>query len=181
MGRVTRSLLWVLVFQMTFLLELQAREKHKPHSLFCLRSVDGTWHAQTFQPLINPRKELFFAEISFEAQHVDVVRLRHFYPGYDVEFDYKFDTNGRLNGLMGSVAVPKDWVAEADLFTHLDAPDTALKIRYYRPGTEDRILAPEGVNTYIADLSNAPIYKTPESLPCAGSFQDAEKMNATQK
>jgi hypothetical protein len=158
-----------------------AREKRRPNSLYCTQAKDGSWQSQSFQPLINPQARMAFFEIEFAAKRVDAVRLRRFFPDHDVEFDYKFDLNGKLNSLIGSVAVPRGWVGEADLFPEADGTISNVHVRYYKPGTTDRILDPEDAGRYTAELSKVPIYRTVESLPCAGSLQDAEKMNATQK
>jgi len=166
---------------MLFSSTIFAREKKKPGSLYCVQAKDELWHAQLFQPLINAQRAMVFAEIEFAAKRVDEVRLRRFFPGYDVEFDYKFDDKGKLNEMTGSVAVSRDWVGESNLYPDADGKINNLEVKYYRPGTDERVVRPEGAERYTADLSKAPIYRTVESLPCAGSAEFAEKMNATQK
>jgi hypothetical protein len=160
---------------------MSAREKRRPNSLYCTQAKDGTWLAQSFQPLINAHSKMTFAQIEFAAKRVDEVRLRRFFPGYDVEFDYKFDSNGKLNSMVGSVAVSREWVGESSLYPNEDGTVSNIQVKFYKPGTEERIVRPEDAERYTAELSKVPIYRTVESLPCAGSFEVAEKMNATQK
>lgn len=160
---------------------LWAREKRRPNSLYCTQSKEGTWHAQSFQPLINVHSRMTFAEIEFAAKQVDVVRLRRFFPGYDVEFDYKFDTDHKLTSLIGSVALPREWVGESNLYPNPDGTVSNIQVKFYRPGTEDRVVRPEDSERYTAELTHVPIYRTVESLPCADSIPAAEKMNATKK
>jgi len=158
-----------------------AREKRRLNSLYCVAITDESWHAQLFQPLISAHRAMAFAEIEFAARKVDEVRLRRFFPGYDVEFDYKFDVNGKLNSMKGSVAVSRDWVGESSLYPDADGKINGMEVKYYMPGTDERIVRPEGAERYTAELTKVPIYRTVESLPCAGSAEFAEKMNATQK
>jgi len=54
-------------------------------------------------------------------------------------------------------------------------------VKYYRPDSRDLISRPDDAEDYAAELSRVPIYRTIESLPCGGSLQEAEKMNATQE
>ncbi len=160
---------------------LWAREKRRPNSLYCAQSKDGAWHAQNFQPLINVHARMTFAEIEFIQNRVDVVRLRRFFPGYDVEFDYKFDIDHKLTSLIGSVALPREWVGESNLYPNADGTVSNIQVKFFRPGTEDRVVRPDDAERYTAELSTVPIYRTVESLPCAGSIPAAEKMNATKK
>jgi hypothetical protein len=54
-------------------------------------------------------------------------------------------------------------------------------VKYYKSTTRDLISHPDDAEEYAAELSKVPIYRTTESLPCGGSLQEAEKMNATQE
>jgi len=54
-------------------------------------------------------------------------------------------------------------------------------VKFYRPGTEDRVVRPEDSERYTAELTHVLIYRTVESLPYADSIPAAEKMNATKK
>jgi hypothetical protein len=172
-------LLVLLMLSSSFL--FAAREKRKTKAVYCSLAANGAWHVQGYKPLINPAAGMTFAEISFAGRTVEAVRLRRFHPEYEVVFDYKFDANGRLSGLLGSVAMWGRWVAVANLYPEADGTVGSFHVKYYKPGTEDQIARPEDAEYYTAELSRVPVYRTIESLPCAGSLQDAEKMNATQE
>src|SRR5271154_1964541 len=120
-----------------------AREKRKTNAVFCTRAVNGAWYLQGFPPLINPRAETVFAEISFAGKTVEEVRLRQFHPNHEVEFDYKFDTGGRLTALLGSVAKWGEWVGETNLYPDADGTVGSFHVKYYKPGTQDLIAYPE--------------------------------------
>ena len=155
--------------------------KRKTKAVFCARAGNGVWSLQGFEPLINPRVKMVFAEISFAGTSVESARLRRFYPDHEVVFDYKFDSAGRLTSLLGSVDVWGQWLGEADLFPEADGTVGTVHVKYYRASSRDTIARPEDAEDYTAELSSVPIYRTPESLPCGGSLQEAEKMNATQE
>jgi hypothetical protein len=56
-----------------------------------------------------------------------------------------------------------------------------VHVKYYRASSRDLISRPEDAEEYTPELNGVPIYRTIESLPCGGSLQEAEKMNATQE
>ena len=155
--------------------------RRKTKAVYCTRAENGDWRLQRFEPLINLRSKMVFAEISFAGNIVESARLRRFYPDHEVVFEYKFDSAGRLTGLLGSVDVWGQWLGEADLYPEADGTVGTVHVKYYRASSRDQIGRPEEAEGYTAELSNVPIYRTPESLPCGGSLQEAEKMNATQE
>jgi hypothetical protein len=152
--------------------------KRKTKAVYCTQSVNGAWTLQQFQPLINPKAGTVFTELSFAGTVLEAARLRRFYPDREVVFDYKFDGEGRLTAVLGSVDLWGQWLGEADL-----TPGTVgdVRVKYYRAESRDLINRPVDAETYAAELSSAPIYRTIESLPCGGSLHEAEKMNATQE
>jgi len=155
--------------------------KRKTKAIYCTQSADGAWRLQRFQPLINPRAGTVFAELSFAGTMLEAARLRRFYPDREVVFDYKFDGAGRLTALVGSVEFWGQWLGEADLTPEADGRLGNVHVKYYRAESRDRINRPDDGETYTAELSRVPIYRTTESLPCGGSLREAEKMNATQE
>jgi hypothetical protein len=157
------------------------------HFSFCAADVFflsiGSHQEKNEGGVLHSRGEwkMVFAEISFAANTVESARLRRFYPDHEVVFDYKFDSTGRLTGLLGSVDVWGQWLGEADLYPEADGTVGKVHVKYYRASSRDTIARPEDAEEYTAELSSVPIYRTPESLPCGGSLQEAEKMNATQE
>jgi len=155
--------------------------KRKTKAVYCTQTANGTWSLQRYEPLINPRAGTVFAELSFAGTVLEAARLRRFHPDYEVVFDYKFDSAGRLTGLLGSVELWGQWLGEADLYPETDGTVGGVHVKYYRAESRDLISRPEDAEEYTAELSSVPIYRTVESLPCGGSLQEAEKMNATQE
>jgi hypothetical protein len=155
--------------------------KRKTRAVYCTQAVDGTWNLQRFEPLINPRAGTVFMELSFAGITLEAARLRRFHPDYEVVFDYKFDSAGHLSALLGSVEIWGQWLGEANLYPGSDGTVGDVVVTYYRGASRDRISRPEDAAEYITELSRVPIYRTIESLPCGGSLQEAEKMNATQE
>jgi len=158
-----------------------ASDKRVIKALFCTKTAEGEWQVQSFQPLINPKAGTVFAKISFAGDAVEMVRLREFHPNFDVEAKYSFDNSGKLLSVLGSVGVWGRWVGEADLTVDPNGVLQSSDVRYFRPGSRDRIDRPENSGRYIRELDKVKIYKTVDSLPCASQLQDAEKINATQE
>jgi hypothetical protein len=155
--------------------------KRKIKAVYCTRSINGAWSLQRFQPLINPRAGAVFAELSFAGPVLEEVRLRQFHPDHEVVFEYKFDSAGKLTALLGSVEMWGQWLGEANLYPEADDTVESFHVKYYKSATHDLISHPDDAEAYTAELSKVPIYRTIESLPCGGSLQEAEKMNATQE
>ena len=155
--------------------------KRKTKAVYCTQTANGAWGLQRFQPLINPRAGTVFAELSFEGAQLEAARLRKFHPDYEVVFEYKFDSAGRLMALLGSVDIWGQWIGEANLYPAADGTVGSVHVKYYRGAARELISRPEDADEYMAELSSVPIYRTTESLPCGGSLQEAEKMNATQE
>jgi hypothetical protein len=155
--------------------------KRKTKAVYCTQTANGAWSLQRFEPLINPRAGTVFTEISFAGTMLEGARLRRFYPDHEVVFDYKFDSAGRLTGLLGSVELWGQWLGEANLYPEADGAVGSVHVKYYRAASRDLISHPEDAEEYTAELSSVPIYRTIESLPCGGSLHEAEKMNATQE
>jgi hypothetical protein len=154
--------------------------KRKTKAVYCTRA-NGVWSLQRFQPLINPRAGTVFAELSFAGPVLETARLRQFHPDHEVVFEYKFDSAGKLTALLGSVEMWGQWLGEANLYPEADNTVGSFHVKYYKSATHDLISHPEDAEEYAAELSKVPIYRTIESLPCGGSLQEAEKMNATQE
>jgi hypothetical protein len=155
--------------------------KRQTKAVYCTRATDGAWSLQRFQPLINPRAGTVFAELSFAGPVLEAARLRQFHPNHEVVFEYKFDSAGKLTALLGSVEMWGQWLGEANLYPEADNTVGSFHVKYYKPATHDAISRPEDAEGYAAELGKVPIYRTIESLPCGGSLQEAEKMNATQE
>ena len=73
------------------------------------------------------------------------------------------------------------WLGEANLYPEADGTVGSFHVKYYRPDSRALVSRPDDAEDYAAELSRVPIYRTIESLPCGGSLQEAEKMNATQE
>ena len=155
--------------------------KRKTRAVYCTQAIDGTWNLQRFEPLINLRADTVFTELSFAGTTLEAARLRRFHPDYEVVFDYKFDSAGRLTALLGSVEIWGQWLGEANLYPDSDGKVGNVVVTYYRGTSRDLISRPEDADDYTEELSKVPIYRRIESLPCGGSLQEAEKMNATQE
>jgi hypothetical protein len=155
--------------------------KRKTKAVYCVQTKSGLWDLQRFQPLINPRAGTVFAELSFAGPVLVDVRLRRFHSDHEVVFEYKFDSAGRLTSLLGSVELWGQWLGEADLYPNADGSVSEFHVKYYHPAERDLISRPENSEEYTAELKSVPIYRSIESLPCGGSLQEAEKMNATQE
>ena len=155
--------------------------KRKIRAVYCTHATNGAWSLQRFQPLINPRAGTEFAELSFAGTVLEAARLRQFHPDHEVVFDYKFDSAGKLTALLGSVEMWGQPLGEANLYPEADGAVGSFHVKYYKPDSRDLISHPADAETYAAELSRVPIYRTIESLPCGGSLQEAEKMNATQE
>ena len=156
--------------------------KRKTKAVYCVKTAaDGSWKLQQFQPLINPQAGTVFTELSFAGSMLEAARLRRFYLDRELAFDYKFDSTGRLTKLVGSVEMWGQWMGEADLTPGADGKIRSGDVNYFRASSRNLINRPEDAEAYTAELSSAPIYRTIESLPCGGSLQEAEKMNATQE
>jgi hypothetical protein len=155
--------------------------KRKTKAVYCTQAVNGAWTLQRFEPLINPKAGTVFTELSFAGTVLEAARLRRFYPDREVVFDYKFDGEGRLTAVLGSVDLWGQWLGEADLTPGTSGTAGDVRVKYYRAKSRDLINRPDDAETYAAELSRAPIYRTIESLPCGSSLHEAEKMNATQE
>src|SRR5271170_1373560 len=117
--------------------------KRKTKAVYCIRAENGVWSLQRFEPLINLKTKMVFAEISFAGPAVESARLRRFYPDHEVVFDYKFDSAGRLTGLLGSVELWGQWLGEADLYPEADGTVGRVHVKYYRAESRDLISRPE--------------------------------------
>jgi len=147
--------------------------------VFCVAGAQGRWDLRQFKPLIDPRAETVFAEMSFAGPLLLEFRLRRFYEQSEVAFDYKFDAGGRLNALEGSVTVFGAWVGEANLFPDADGTVPPYHVLYSR--NNQRVPKPDDAADYIARLDEAPIYRTIQHLPCAAMMKEAVRINATQE
>ena len=155
--------------------------ERKTKAVYCVRASHGEWSLQRWRPLINPRSDMVFTQMSFTGAVLDAVRLRRFHPDYEVVFEYRFNSLGKLTGLMGSVELWGQWTAEANLYPEKDGTVGPVEAKYYSPRNRDHVARPEDSREYEAELSKAPVYMTIQSLPCGSMLQEAEKMNATQE
>ena len=179
MNRLGSTVAAVLLMLSSFL--FGAGPRHRIKAVYCTQITHGVWHLQGFKPLINPNAATVFAEISFAGKTVEAVRLRQFHTDYEVAFEYKFDASGKLSSLLGNIVMLGRWVSEANLFPDPDGTVRNFRVKYYKAGTEFQIARPQDAEYYTAEFDKVPVYRTIESLPCAGSLEDAEKMNATQE
>ena len=150
-------------------------------AVYCVRSSSGEWSLQRWRPLINLRSGMVFAQMSFTGPVLEAVRLRRFYPDREVVFEYSFNSLGKLTGLMGSVELWGQWMAEANLYPEKDGTIGPVEAKYYSSRNRDHVARPEDSREYEVELSKAPVYMTIQSLPCGSMLQEAEKMNATQE
>jgi hypothetical protein len=146
--------------------------------VFCIPASNG-WVLHQFKPLINPRAKTVFAEMSLAGQLLLEYKLRRFSEHAETAFDYKFDADGRLNSLIGSVAVFGSWIGEASLIPNADGTVPPYQVRYRSEGQS--ISKPDDAADYIGSFDTVPIYRTTQALPCAAMLKQAEKMNATQE
>jgi hypothetical protein len=146
--------------------------------VFCV-PVPGGWSLQRFKPLIDPRAKTEFAEMSLAGPLLLEFKLRRFSARSETAFDYKFDLDGRLNAVLGTVTVFGSWVGEANLFPNPDGTIPAYHVTYR--SENQPAPKPDDAADYIGSLDAAPIYRTVQAVPCAAMLKEAEKMNATQK
>jgi hypothetical protein len=169
-----------------------AKDTAKP--IYCTQDASGEWSLHKFKPLIQVQGGTVFAEMTFEGNVLEEVRLRRFYKDSELAFDYTFDGAGRLTGLRGSVQVKSvpppgadpafavelaDWLGEAELTPGSDGRIPPHHVFYSRE--KDRIDKPEDADVYIGRFNDAPVYRTIQAVPCAAMLKEAEKMNATQE
>ena len=83
--------------------------ERKTKAVYCVRASHGEWSLQRWRPLINPRSDMVFTQMSFTGQVLEAVRLRRFHPDHEVVFEYRFNSLGKLTGLMGSVELWGQW------------------------------------------------------------------------
>ena len=190
MKRLVASACAMMLASSSFVLAKDTNAK----TVYCTQGLDGTWSLFRFKPLIKVNGGTVFAELTFEGNILDEVRLRRFYKDSELAFDYTFDASGRLVGLHGSVQVKSvpppgadpafaielaDWLAEAELTPGGDGKIPPHHVIYTRE--KDKIDKPDGADTYIARFNEAPVYRTIQNVPCAAMMKEAEKMNATQE
>jgi hypothetical protein len=147
-------------------------------TVFCVPGRES-WDVQRFKPLIDPRAKSEFAEMSLAGPLLLEFKLRRFSEKTETTFDYKFDADGRLNALSGSVTVFGAWVGEANLFPNADGSVPAIHVKYRREG--EVIPKPDDATDYIGLLDAVPVYRTVQAVPCGAMLKEAETMNATQE
>ncbi len=54
--------------------------RRKTKAVYCTRAENGVWRLQRFEPLINLRSKMVFAEISFAGNMVESARFDGFIP-----------------------------------------------------------------------------------------------------
>jgi hypothetical protein len=146
--------------------------------VFCVPASNG-WSLQRFKPLIDPRARTVFAEMSLAGPLLLEFKLRRFSERAETAFDYRFDSAGRLNALLGSVTVFGAWVGEANLIPDAGGNLPPYHVKYRRD--DQPIPKPDDAADYVGSLDAAPIYLTVQALPCAAMLKQAEKMNATKE
>jgi hypothetical protein len=166
--------------------------KAKP--VYCTQGTNGEWSLQEFKPLINVLGGTVFSEMVFEGSVLQEIRLRRFFAGSELAFDYTFDASGRLTALHGTVQVRSvpppgaivppgfvlaDWLGDADLMPDSDGKIPPHRVFYTRE--KDRIEKPYDADKYVGRFNDAPVYRTIQSVPCAAMLKEAEKIDATQE
>lgn len=146
-------------------------------AVFCVPGPRG-WSLQRFKPLIDPRAKTEFAEMSLAGPLLEF-KLRRFSAEAETSFNYKFDLDGRLNALSGTVSVFGAWIGEANLFPNADGTAPAVHAKYERQG--ESIPRPDDATEYIGLLEAVPVYRTAQAVPCGAMLKEAEKMHATQE
>ncbi len=169
-----------------------AKDTAKP--IYCTQDANGEWSLHRFKPLIQVNGGTVFAELTYEGNVLEEVKLRRFYKDSELAFDYSFDAMGRLTDLRGSVQVRSvpplgadpsfavelaDWLAEAELTPGSDGKIPPHHVLYSRE--KDKIDKPDNADVYIGRFNDAPVYRTIQAVPCAAMLKEAEKMNATQE
>jgi len=162
--------------------------------VYCTLGADGEWSLHEFKPLIEVLGGTVFAEMTFKGSVLQEVKLRRFFAGSELSFDYTFDVTGRLTSLHGNVTVKSvpppgavvppgfvlaDWLGDADLMPGSDGKIPPHHVLYSRE--KDRIEKPFDAEKYVVRFNDAPVYWTIQSVPCAAMLKEAEKMNATQE
>jgi hypothetical protein len=155
--------------------------KLKTRSVYCVDQGSETWSLQRYQPLINPRGKTHFVQLSFSGATLEAARLRRFYPEYEVSFEYRYDSQGRLTGLKGSVEFWNRWIGSADLYPEEDGSIPQRRVRFISPRGGEEVARPEEWQDFDPLLRDVKVYRTIDSLPCGGRLQEVEKMNATQE
>jgi hypothetical protein len=147
--------------------------------VFCVPAANGAWSLARYKPLIDTRAKTTFAELTIADHNLLEFRLRRFSDGAEAAFDYKFDPQGKLNAMEGTVSVFGSWVGTANMLPDADGTTTPYEVKYSR--NDKRVPRPEDAADYIAQLDHAPIYRTVNDAPCGEMLKEAEKMNATQE
>ena len=133
--------------------------------MFCVSKDGGSWTAQKFKPLINPRAKTTFAEMSFAETRLLEFKVERFSEHAGVTFDYKFDEKGRLNSLIGTVEVTDSWVGRTNLTPEADGTVSPSHFEFYKGNLE--ITRPEDAGDYVHLLDAPPVYRTADAVPCA--------------
>jgi hypothetical protein len=163
-------------------------------AVYCIQSANGAWSLNQFKPLIKVLGGTVFAEMMFKENMLQELRLRRFFPGSELAFEYTFDGSGRLTALHGIVTVKSvpppgaivppgfvldDWLGEADLLPGRDGRIPPHRVLYTRDN--DRIEKPFDADKYVGRFNDAPVYWTIQNVPCAAMMKEAERMYATQE
>ena len=161
-------------------------QKRLVKTTYCIPDAAGAWHLQSFHPLINPRAENTFAEIWMLDQHVERLRLRRFHSDRETRFVYRFNSDGGILFVEGSVDLWNRWVAQTTLPAKDRDGHLPQDIRYYKQRSElgdrrDEIGVPSGADRYLRDLIAAPVYASANEIPCADQIRAVERTNAAQK
>jgi hypothetical protein len=146
--------------------------------MFCVPMSQG-WSIQRFKPLIDPRANTEFAEMSMAGSQLLEFKMRHFSERAETAFDYKFAGDGRLNSIHGSITVFGSWVGEANLMPDSDGSVPEHHVTYR--SNNQQVQRPDDAADYVGVLDKFPIYRTAQAVPCAAMLKEAEKMNATQE
>ena len=137
---------------------------------FCMEGVDGSWTLQDHAPLIDTRHGMTFAQIDYTRAWLSRVRVRHFLPEYQLEFEYKFDEAGKLTALHGILTLYGSWTGKADLYP-VGTKLPELEVRYYAGNDGNMIADPEDGRYYEAAFKTAEVYRTIDEIPCSAEVQ----------
>jgi len=163
-------------------------------AVYCIQAANDTWSLNQFKPLINVHGGTVFAEMAFKGSTLQELRLRRFFPGSELAFEYTFDSSGRLSALHGVVTVKSvpppgaivppgfvldDWLGDADLMPGRDGKIPPHRVLYTRDN--DHIEKPFDAEKYVVRFNDAPVFWTIQTVPCAAMMKEAERMYATQE
>jgi hypothetical protein len=152
----------------------------KDHSRYCVPSGSG-WMVQGYAPLVDTRKGTVVVQAIYSGSVLTHVLVKNYNERYELMYDYRVGEDGRLVALRGYLERWGQWLAEADLYPDADGLVPRPDVNYRQRSGGSVIVEPDDGPNYVGVFQSVPVYRTAAEMPCAVLFQEAEKMNATQK